>query len=224
MFGLTQECRAACGAVSLYHAIRQCSFSGSNPIHGAWCNRKIGLSPAAPDCLMQAWHEHESELRGWLRHRMADRAEADDLVQDLFIKAMRQGEHFCSVGNARAWLFEVARNALADRLRLKRETVELPQDLAADSVEADAVDSLAACLPRVLSELNAEDREAITLCDIQGLSQQAFARLKGLSLPGAKSRVQRARKRLRQQLTSACQVRFEANGQVSDFVPRTPLA
>jgi RNA polymerase sigma-70 factor (ECF subfamily) len=172
---------------------------------------------------MQAWHDHESELRGWLRRRMADPAEADDLVQDLFIKAIRQGERFCSIGNARAWLFEVARNALADRLRLKRETVELPEDLAAESVETDAVDSLAVCLPRVLSELNADDREVITLCDIEGLSQEAFARLKGLSLPGAKSRVQRARKRLREQLTSACQVRFEANGHLIDFVPRPPL-
>lgn len=193
-------------------------------------NQSIGVPahlqlrpPVAPNCLMQAWHDHETELRGWLRHRMHDQSEADDLVQDLFIKAMRQGERFCAISNARAWLFEVARNALADHLRLRRDTVELPEDLAAESTETDVVDSLAACLPRVLTELSAEDREAITLCDIQGLSQEAFARLKQLSLPGAKSRVQRARRRLRQQLTIACRVRFEANGQLSDFVRRPPV-
>ena len=176
------------------------------------------------NCLMTAWHQHEAELRGWLRHRLRNAVDAEDLLQDVFIKAMRQGERFCAIVNARAWLYEVARNALADRLRLARDTVELPEDLSADIEEEAAVDSLAACLPRVLSELSPEDREAITLCDLERLPQEEYARRKGLSLPGAKSRVQRARKRLREQLTQACQVRLDAAGQVSDFVPRLPLA
>ena len=136
---------------------------------------------------------------------------------------MRQGERFCAITNARAWLYEVARNALADRLRLARNSVELPEDLSADTEGPAAVDSLAACLPRVLSELIPEDREAITLCELERLPQEEYARRKGLSLSGAKSRVQRARKRLRDQLTQACQVRLDEAGQVSDFVPRAPL-
>ena len=175
------------------------------------------------NCLMTAWHSHEAELRGWMRRRLGNDADAEDLLQDVFVKALRQGERFCAVTDARAWLFEVARNALADRLRLARPTVELPEDLRAESEAAAAVDSLAACLPRVLSELSPEDREAITLCDLEGLTQEEYARRKGLSLPGAKSRVQRARKRLRGRLTLACQVRLDAAGQVSDFVPRPPL-
>ncbi len=175
------------------------------------------------NCLMTAWHRHEAELRSWLQHRMGNAVDAEDLLQDVFLKAVRQGERFCAIGNARAWLFEVARNALADRLRLARQSVELPEDLSAEAEETAAVDSLAACLPRVLSELSPEDREAITLCDLEGLSQNEYARRKGLSLPGAKSRVQRARKRLHEQLTQACQVRLDAAGQVSDFVPREPL-
>jgi RNA polymerase sigma-70 factor (ECF subfamily) len=173
---------------------------------------------------MTAWHEHEAELRGWLRHRLRNPVDAEDLLQDVFLKAMRQGERFCAITNARAWLYEVARNALADRLRLARNTVELPEDLSAEAGEAAAIDSLAVCLPRVLSELSPEDRDAITLCDLEGMPQEEFARRKGLSLPGAKSRVQRARKRLRERLTQACQVRLDAAGQVSDFVPRPPLA
>jgi RNA polymerase sigma-70 factor (ECF subfamily) len=172
---------------------------------------------------MTAWHQYEAELRGWLRHRLGSAADAEDLLQDLFIKALRQGENFCAIANARAWLFEVARNALADRLRLARNTVELPENLSSDAEQTATVDSLAACLPRVLSELSRDDREAITLCDLEGLPQEEYARRKGLSLPGAKSRVQRARKRLRERLTQACQVRLDAAGQVSDFVPRAPL-
>ena len=172
------------------------------------------------NCLTAAWTAHQSELHGWLRRRMGNPAEADDLLQDLFVKALRQGERFCSVHNARAWLFEVARNTLADKLRVARDTVQLPEDLAAPSDELETVDSLTACLPRVLSELSAEDREAITLCDLQGMAQTEFAIARGLSLSAAKSRIQRARQRLKQRMTQVCQVQLDHAGHVSDFVPR----
>lgn len=175
------------------------------------------------NCLSAAWTLHKSELRGWLRHRLGDTTLADDLLQDLFLKALRQGERFCAVQNARAWLFEVARNTLADHLRVSRNTVELPEDLVATVDELDTVDTLSVCLPRVLSELNADDREAITLCDLQGMHQAQFAQFKGLSLSASKSRLRRARLCLKQRLTEGCQVQLDATGRVSDFVPRALL-
>jgi len=172
------------------------------------------------NCLTTAWSAHHAELRGWLRQRTGVAALADDLLQELFLKALRQGDKFCSVQDARAWLFAVARNTLADHLRVARDTVELPDDLATPADEPEAVDSLSACLPRVLSELDAQDREAITLCDLEGMAQADYARAKGLTLSAAKSRIQRARVRMKQQMTVACQVKLDLAGHVEDFVPR----
>jgi RNA polymerase sigma-70 factor (ECF subfamily) len=172
------------------------------------------------NCLTKAWAAHSGELHGWLRHNLRNPAEADDLLQDLFIKALRQGERFCNVQNARAWLFEVARNTLTDHLRVRRDTVELPDDLAHSVIEADTVDSLSACLPRVLSELSAQDRESITACDLQGMSQADFAAAQGITLSAAKSRILRARNRLKAHMSVACQVQIDKGGRVADFVPR----
>ena len=82
------------------------------------------------------------------------------------------------------------------------------------------MDQLTACLPRVLSELSAEDREAITRCDLQGMSQAEFATASGLGLSAAKSRLQRARQRLKTRMTQACQMRLDDAGHVTDFMPR----
>src|SRR5690606_36309366 len=141
-------------------------------------------------CLLEAWAAHEAELLRYLRDHVCPAAEAEDVLHDLFLKALRQGERFCAVSNPRAWLSEVARRA--------RRSAPLPEDLAASEFEpAEAfalltqeagepglapVDLLSACLPRALTELAAEDREALELCDIGGMSQKAFAELKGLSL------------------------------------------
>lgn len=191
-----------------------------------------------PPCLMRAWQACERELHAFLRHRTPAGVSADDLLQDLFLKALLKDRAFCEIENPRAWLFEVARNAAVDRARRTRSNEPLPEDPAVSAVEPAAmgaqamdalpepglapVDLLSACLPRVLTELGADDREALELCDIGGMSQKAFAELKGLSLPGAKSRVQRARQRLRVQLLRSCQVRLDETGAVCCFVPRPP--
>ena len=157
-------------------------------------------------------------------NRAGSAFDADDLLQEIFLKALLHGKDFCSLDNPRAWLFHVARNLLVDRLRLTKEQVPLPDDLYDESVAAfEPVDLLSHCLPRVLTELSAEDREAVLLCDMQGMMQKDFAQHLGLSLAAAKSRVQRARLRLRSQLAEACQVTFDDEGKVCCFVPRPPL-
>lgn len=178
---------------------------------------------AAVPCLLTAWHAHEHVLHGWLIHQLHDKALAADLLQDVFLKALRQGQHFCTLENPRAWLFAVARNTLNDQLRRQHDSIELPDDLQLEHDEPAAVDSLAQCLPRVLGELSPADREAITCCDIEGMSQADYAARLGISLPGAKSRVQRARQRLRRQLASACKVQLDEAGKVCCFTPRPPL-
>ena len=175
-------------------------------------------------CHNTAWRQHKAELQGFLARRAGSAAETDDLLQDVFLKALLQGKDFCRLDNPRAWLFHVARNLLIDRLRLSREQLPLPEDLTADTLpEFAPVDLLSHCLPRVLSEISPEDREAIMLCDMQGMTQNAYARLHGISLSAAKSRVQRARLRLRTRLAEACQVRFDEAGKICCFTPRAAL-
>lgn len=183
------------------------------------------MTTANHPCLTRAWRETHGELLAWLRHRLAGDADADDLLQEIFIKALQQGNHFCSLDNPRAWLFQVARHALIDRYRGQRIAVDLPEDLPANEPEhPQPIDILCHCLPRVLTELSSKDRLAIELCDIQGQPQLELAKQLGLSLPGAKSRLQRARQRLKAQLESACQVRYDEDGQVAGFTPRPPLS
>ena len=177
-----------------------------------------------PTCHTRAWRDHRHALRAFLARHLDSRSEADDLLQEIFLKALQQGKGFCAIDNPRAWLFRVARNLLIDRARLARAEVVLPDDLVAEgAAETAPVDGLTHCLARVLSELSPDDREAITLCDLQGMTQQAYARQLGLSLAAAKSRVQRARARLQAQLVGACQVRFDESGKVCSFVARPAL-
>lgn len=171
-------------------------------------------------CIIRAWRAHESELRGYLTHRIGNTHLAEDLLQETFVKAMSQGEGFCDLDNARAWLFQVARNALVDHHRLGKETEAVPEDIPAEESGHEPIVGLSACVARVLSELSAEDRDIIEQCDLEGVKQKDYAARYGLSLSAAKSRLLRAREKMRSHMSVACQVQFDEAGRVAGHVPR----
>ncbi len=171
-------------------------------------------------CVSAAWQAHEAELLGYLRRRLSDADTASDVLQDVFVKAMRHGQGFCTLDHPRAWLFQVARNTLIDRARTSHAVEPIPDgDDEPAAPEADvppAVDALASCLQRTMTELSAEDADILRACDLEGTTQRAFAEGHGLTLPATKSRLLRARRRLRDRLTTICRVTFDPeDGRVS---------
>ncbi|MCW8328471.1 sigma-70 family RNA polymerase sigma factor [Photobacterium sp. SDRW27] len=175
----------------------------------------------ARPCLMQAWEHHENQLAHWLRAQTHDEPLAQDLLHEVFIRAMHQDERFCNITNTKAWLFRVAGNLVIDQAR-KRTTLALPamDDIEQKQLGDTTVDNLTNCLPRVLNELEPKDSDILKACDIHGMTQQQYANQHELSLPAVKSRLQRARTKLRQQLTSSCKVILDENQKVCCFTPR----
>ncbi|GAB4128241.1 MAG: sigma-70 family RNA polymerase sigma factor [Sideroxydans sp.] len=171
-------------------------------------------------CVLNAWRAHESELRRYLVHRMSDPHAAEDLLQEVFLKAIRQGKEFCSLENARAWLFQVARNALVDHQRLHKETVDVSEDIPAPEAHTEPLVALSTCVARVLTELSPEDRDIIEQCDLNGVKQQDYAKAHGLTLAATKSRLLRARARMGATLSTNCKVEFDPDGRVVGHVPR----
>ncbi|WP_028325471.1 sigma-70 family RNA polymerase sigma factor [Desulfatirhabdium butyrativorans] len=173
------------------------------------------------DCVLGAWQAHEKEIRAYLDHQVSDPMAADDLLHEVFLKAMKRGAGFCELNNPRAWLFQVTRTTLIDHARLAKPFVEIPEDLPMPDAEEEhpAVDDLKDCLGSNLVHLSDDDRAIVEACDLQGMTVRAFAERHGLGLAAAKSRLLRARRRLRDLLVQNCHVRFDASGNVCCHIP-----
>ncbi len=175
------------------------------------------------NCVIEAWGKHEKELRGFLVRQLHDQHLAEDLLQDTFLKALAEGSRFCQLNNVRAWLFRVARNRLIDYHRTHKEHLEIPDQLPDTADPQEPVADLVQCLPKALESLSAEDSHALLQCDLEGKTQSEYAESLGISLAAAKSRIQRARKRLKAELHEACQVRFDETGKICCFTPADRL-
>lgn len=179
------------------------------------------------------WAEFAPPLRGFLARRVPPGVDADDLVQEVFLRVIRHAGSLRSTDRPEAWLFQIARNALKDslRARLRRDgrndAIESDDDLPAEPDAASdraAEAELAPCLTSMVDRLPEPYRTAITLTTLEGISQADAARQLGISNSGMKSRVQRGRDRLREMLVQCCAIAVDVRGGVSDFHQRSPGA
>jgi RNA polymerase sigma-70 factor (ECF subfamily) len=164
------------------------------------------------------------DLRRFVARRVDDPHAVDDILQDTYLRlhthlsTLRQPERLTS------WVYQVTRHAIIDHYRRGQRrppAVELPDDLAQpDDPNEDAERDLARSLAQMVDCLPEKYREALVLTDLNGLSQQALAEQLGLSLSGAKSRVQRAREQLRKVYLDCCHVELDRLGGVVGYEER----
>jgi len=169
------------------------------------------------DVATPAWEALRAELVRFVRSRVADAAAADDVVHDVLLRALAELEGPRPPVDLRAWLYRVTRNAIVDHYRARRPAVDPPAELAAASDDEPSAEAeLAGCLTPLLATLPPADREALALTEVNGVKQRELAAREGLSLSGAKSRVQRARARLREAVLACCRVEVDRRGGVID--------
>lgn len=170
------------------------------------------------------WTEFSGRLRAFVARRVPPGIEPDDVVQDVFVRVMRHLPSLRQAERIDAWLFQIARNALHDAMRVRQR-----RDSRTDTLESDLPDEsgledvpsaeaeLAPCLTPMIARLSAPYREAIELTSAQGLTQAEAAKRAGVSVPGMKSRVQRARTQLKAMLLRCCEVEVDRRRGVSGF-------
>jgi RNA polymerase sigma-70 factor, ECF subfamily len=177
--------------------------------------------PSDPSAL---WADFAPPLRGFLARRVPPGVDADDLLQEVFLRVVKHLGSLRTTDRPEAWLFQIARNALRDSLRARQRrdgrTDALETDLPAETDTTAVPESeaeLAPCLTSMIERLPEPYRTAIELTSLRGLTQADAARHAGISISGMKSRVQRGRDQLRQMLVRCCEIAVDARGGVSDF-------
>jgi len=171
--------------------------------------------------LEHIWHEFAEKLGQFIRSRVSDPATAEDILQDVFVKIQKRLGQLQDPAKLQGWIYLIAHNAIIDHYRTRKETVEVPDTLPAEPDSNDGeVAELTAAFRRMIYNLPEPCREAVVLTEFDGLTQQALADHLGISLSGAKSRVQRGRAQLKQMLDECCTFEFDRRGKVIDCTPR----
>jgi RNA polymerase sigma-70 factor (ECF subfamily) len=167
------------------------------------------------------WGEFRNRLKGFILRRVRQGADADDILQDVFLRLQQNAGSLKDPDALTGWIFRITRNAIVDHYRTEQRrpasiTPDMEQDLEAPpETEQERLECLS-CLRPMILELPGPYREALVLTELEGLSQIEAAARTGLSVPGMKSRVQRARRQLKDLFLACCTVEWTSQGSQVD--------
>lgn len=169
------------------------------------------------------YNDFHAKLRSFTLRQVSDPDLADDILQDVFLRIHAHIDELRDLDRLESWIFQVTRNAIADHYRDTRPQEDLPDSLPAPAEEEpDTASEVAASIRDMLRCLPPKYRQALELTDLQGLSQAELAGRLHISLSGAKSRVQRAREKLKEALLDCCHFEFDRYGRVIDYYANCP--
>ena len=184
----------------------------------------------------ELWLQVNQRLRIFIARRVPTEAEVDDILQDVFLRMHRRLDSLKDPRRVVSWVFQITRNVIADYYREPNRRREVAAGLASDmeathanSVppvlpatgdSADVRKELASCLRPMIEHLSDPYREAVTLVELDGLTQQAAAKRMGLSLSGMKSRVQRGRRQLKHLIEECCVIQLDRRRTITDYTVR----
>lgn len=169
-----------------------------------------------------------ARLQAFIARRVENRQVAEDLTHEILLRFLVSVRADQQIGNPTAWLYQAARNAVIDHYRTRRRQVRLdsvtspPDALVEDPFTGDPRQTereLASCMRSLVDQLPEPYRFAVAATDLDGWTQAELAHATGLSISGAKSRVQRGRRQLRQLLTDCCTVQTSRDGSIVDYQP-----
>jgi len=169
------------------------------------------------------WETFHTKLKQFILKRIPDEQSAEDILQEVFLKIHARIGTLRDEEKLQSWIYQIARNAIADYYRKQRTTVELPVSLLLPEeprVGEDIVKELIPGIKAMVESLPDEYRQALILTEYEGLNQRELAERLGLSFSGAKSRVQRAREKLKVMLLDCCHFEFDRLGKIIDYQPK----
>jgi len=190
-------------------------------------HRKVLLKMMAESANMAGdiWRVLSDDLRAFIRSRVRHESDADDILQDVFVRVIEKIGSLREAERIESWVYQIARNVIADfyRRQAPRPT-EAVEDVAGKDENYRGTNqnhAIANWLAMMISNLPEKQRDAVQMYEIEGLPQSEIAQRLSISLSGAKSRVQRGRVRLEEMLRGCCQLELDRRGNVIECRPTT---
>jgi RNA polymerase sigma-70 factor (ECF subfamily) len=170
----------------------------------------------------EIYDQFADQLRRFIRKRVPDDDTADDLLQEVFLRIHSRIESLRDGAKLQSWIYQITRNAIIDYYRSRKEPETLTESLSLQVVtdQPEAAQELLPSVRQFIDCLPEIYRQPLLLSEFEGLTQQEIANKLGLSLSGAKSRVQRARDRLKDLFLDCCHFELDRKGNVLEYYPR----
>jgi RNA polymerase sigma-70 factor, ECF subfamily len=173
------------------------------------------------------WSTFNSHLKAYIISQIKNEHDAKDVLQDVFLKIHDNLHKLRDFDRLESWIFQITRNKINDYYRLQKKNQKLTDKISYEISDEDHLSEFdsysmpdSSWLKPFVDELPAKYRQALVMTEYENKTQREMADELGLSIPGAKSRVQRARKKIKELILACCHFDFDHFGNVLEFTSK----
>ncbi|MEM9632976.1 MAG: RNA polymerase sigma factor SigZ [Pseudomonadota bacterium] len=168
--------------------------------------------------LERVWTDYRSSLNAFLRSKVSNPADVEELLQDILLKTHTNIGKLGKDDSLKAWLFQVANNATIDFYRKKAKAKAVaPDGLWFSDLGDEETHDLDQCIEPFIDALPDDMSSLLRKIELEGVSQKQYAQDLGISYSTLKSRVQKARSRLREVYEGCCHFSLDAQGNIVGY-------
>lgn len=163
------------------------------------------------------WEEFSGRVRAHLLKKLRRKEDADDLMQEIFIKIHMHLGCLRDRKKLSSWIYTIVENTLKDYYRKSRIDTEYDEGKAysEDSKEENPLAGITACLGVFIDKLPPKYRDPLVLSDVEGIKQKDIAKRMNLSYSGLKSRIQRGREMIKDMFLECCNLSIDSKGVIN---------
>ena len=170
--------------------------------------------------IQDIWTDLHQELKRFIFSKVKNMDTSDDILQDVFLKIQGNIHTLDDCSKLTSWVYQITRNTVADHFRKSYLEVSIDDfDFAEQESEEPLYQSLSNCINLKIDKLSEKYKQAILLTTFEGYSQITLAQELGITYSGAKTRVQRAREKLKTLISDCDNVGTDNKGNIIDFQP-----
>lgn len=157
------------------------------------------------------WLSYKDKLHGYVMKRFKDEELAKDTTQEVLLKMHKSCCSDKEIKNVNSWLFQIAHNTVIDQLRQQNKVVHESVEKIEEADES-VWQELAECVEPLIKLLPEKYAIPLKMSDIEGIKQADIAVKLDIGLSAAKSRIQRARTMLKEEIVRCCNLETNKNG------------
>lgn len=171
------------------------------------------------------WSTFRSELLHFIKAKVNNQMDAEDILQEVFIKIYKHIDDVQDDSKLKPWLYKITKNTIIDFYR-KRKSPTVPietfENIMGDDEESENMsDEIIVCLRIFLDKLPEKYKSPLEMYAFKGMKHRDISEALDISLSGSKTRVQRGREKLREVLSECCHIEFDVYGNVVDYEKKT---
>jgi len=157
-----------------------------------------------------------NQITAYLQQLKVDQHIVEDIRQDVFLKAHASIDTLNDHKKVISWLKVITYNAVVDHYRKANRTTPI---IDTTTTHNEGNEHLIQCISLLIQTLPDEQKHVMEAIEVSGISQVAYAEQNNLPLSTVKSRIQRARKKIKETVMNSCYLRTDKFGNVTDYSP-----